>query len=75
MSRAVHIDGKEYLYKVGRFKIVIRMPNGKSIKLDPFEVSQYTDHYSWERDLCKRHACAGITPGLIKKYLIKNVLA
>lgn len=74
MSRAVHIDGIEYPYKVGITTVTIETPNGKIYPswLDILNIEG--DNWTWneiERAFWKPWPQPMITPKLIKLYLEK----
>lgn len=69
MSRAVHIDGAEYPYKITKSGVKVRTPEGKSMYFDMTEVT------GWTNDALERADWKGywppVTPRRVKELVIE----
>ena len=69
MSRAIHIDGLEYPYKVTRSGVKVRTPDGKSLYFDMTEVTGWTND-DLERAAWKRYL-PPVTPRRVKELVLE----
>jgi len=71
MSKAIHIDGQEYPYKVFRSGVKIRLQNGKYLFVS------MTDLTGWSWDGLEKAGWGGYTPPIkpsdVKEWLEKNI--
>lgn len=73
MSKAVHIDGVRYPYKVGTTTVVIKTPHGKIYPSFLDILNSGGANWTWytvERAIWKGHS-PSVTPSLVKLYLHK----
>lgn len=71
MSRAIHIDGVEYPYRVRRYHVVVRCPDGSQLKcstsqplgLSPCEIGRAV----W------KDAEYPVTPSMVKEWVLTEL--
>ena len=69
MSRAIHIDGKEYPYKVFKStNIVVKCPDGNKLYIESSTLTGMTPA-DIERGIYKKWF--RITPSMIKEFVMK----
>lgn len=71
MSRAVHIDGYEYVYSIRQWSVVARTPDGRTLHARHCELTGQSV-YDSERDDWKGNKVA-ITPAMVKRWLIRKL--
>jgi len=70
MSRAVHIKGVEYCYKIGKSNVVVRLPSGKQVHGRFSAVTGLTWDEIEEMD---GNGSFTISPAQVKSWLIKRL--
>jgi len=71
MSRAVHIYGVEYPYKIHSAGMVVRLPTGKSIYVSMEKLIGW-DSNALERARWKRYL-PPVKPSDVKRWMIDNL--
>ncbi len=70
-NRRIHIEGEEYLYRIGKGNVVFQFPSGKKF------FAGFNDVLDMPRDIVDREMGRKqlqITPSDLKSYLIEKVL-
>lgn len=73
MSKAIHINGVEYPYKVSSVGVKIQLPNNKKHYVDMSTLTGWTWN-ALERVKWKGGLGPAVTPSDIKEYIIINKL-